>query len=86
MSDARPPLPDAVVREALAQMMAETQTFIMHYALGVELCKEALQKAGLTEVKRATPFAVGCQHLAEPIRRDIERLQRDNPEPHPHRA
>ena len=63
-----------------------TQTFIVHYAPGVELSKETLQKAGLTEAERATAFAVGCQHLAEPIRCDIERLQQDNPEPDPHRA
>ena len=86
VSDAPPPLPEAIVREALAQMTAETQTFIKHYALSVELRKEALRKAGLTEAKRATAFAVGCQHLADPIRRDIQRLQRNNPEPAPHRA
>ena len=86
MSDAPPPLSDAVVRDALAQMTAEPQIFIKHYALRVELRKEALRKAGLTEAKCATAFAVGCQHLAEPIRRDIKRLQRDNPEPAPLRA
>ena len=82
MSNEPPPLPDDVVDAALGQMTAETQTFIEHYTIGVTQLHDALQEgaATLTPAERATAFAVGCQHLAEPIRRDIERLQRDEPE------
>lgn len=78
-----PPLPDAVVDATIDHMTGETQAFIQHYTVGVTQLRDAPQEgaATLTPAERATAFAVGCQHLAEPIRRDIERLQRDEPRP-----
>lgn len=83
MSEHTPGLTDAQADAVIDYMTGETQAFIEHYALAARQLKAELDAKlpDLAPAERAAAWVAGLPLLADPIRRDIERLQRDGPQP-----